>query len=292
VSGVKPANVVILGAGVSGSNACQIAVGVGAHVSVLDINPQRLRYLHDITGGHVTTLMSNAAAVAEEVVQADLVIGSVLIPGARAPRLVTKDLVKRMKPGSAIVDIAIDQGGCCETSRATPCPESASRYVTWIVSGGKKAMGHSPGASGIDARKTPVAAPDSERVTCALAPERSARIVAWAWSCAMGSRSRSLSMTARTPRIPWTGSCTTGTPPPPQTTTRSPAATQRRMVLISMICRGIGDATTRRNLPDETSLMAHPSPRANRSASSLGKHETLTVLYHVGNQLVIRDSRD
>ncbi|MCX5757107.1 MAG: alanine dehydrogenase, partial [Candidatus Hydrogenedentes bacterium] len=103
VSGVKPANVVILGAGVSGSNACQIAVGVGAHVSVLDINPQRLRYLHDITGGHVTTLMSNAATVAEEVVQADLVIGSVLITGARAPRLVSKDLVKRMKPGSAIV---------------------------------------------------------------------------------------------------------------------------------------------------------------------------------------------
>jgi alanine dehydrogenase len=119
VSGVKPGKVVILGAGVSGSNACQVAVGIGAHVTVLDLNPQRLRYLHDIMGGGVTTIMSNAATIAEEVTEADLVIGSVLIPGARAPRLVTRELVKRMKPGAAIVDIAIDQGGCCETSRPT-----------------------------------------------------------------------------------------------------------------------------------------------------------------------------
>lgn len=119
VSGVKPANVVVLGAGVAGSNACQIAVGMGARVSVLDINPQRLSYLHDITGGHITTLMSNTATIAEEVTNADLVIGSVLIPGALAPRLIKKDLIKRMIPGSAIVDIAIDQGGCCETSRPT-----------------------------------------------------------------------------------------------------------------------------------------------------------------------------
>jgi alanine dehydrogenase len=119
VSGVKPGNVVILGAGVAGSNACQVAAGIGAHVTVLDLNPQRLRYLHDIMGGSVTTIMSNTATIAEEVTHADLVIGSVLIPGARTPRLVTKDLVKRMKPGSAIVDIAIDQGGCCETSKPT-----------------------------------------------------------------------------------------------------------------------------------------------------------------------------
>jgi alanine dehydrogenase len=119
VSGVKPAKVVILGAGVSGCNACQVAVGIGSHVSVLDVNHERLRYLHDIMGGHVTTVMSNTATVAEEVAQADLVIGAVLIPGARTPRLVSRDLVKAMKPGSAIVDIAIDQGGCCETSRPT-----------------------------------------------------------------------------------------------------------------------------------------------------------------------------
>jgi alanine dehydrogenase len=119
VSGVKPAKVVILGAGVAGSNACQVAVGMGAHVTVIDINPAKLRYLHDIMGGRVTTLMSNRANIAEEVCQADLVIGSVLIPGAKAPKLITRDLVRQMKPNSAFVDIAIDQGGCSETSHAT-----------------------------------------------------------------------------------------------------------------------------------------------------------------------------
>ena len=119
VSGVKPANVVILGAGVAGSNACHVAAGIGAHVTVLDISPSRLRYLHDIMGGQITTVMSNAANLAEEVRDADLVIGSVLIPGARTPRLVSKALVEQMRPGSAIVDIAIDQGGCCETARPT-----------------------------------------------------------------------------------------------------------------------------------------------------------------------------
>ncbi len=119
VSGVKPANVVVLGGGTSGANACQIAVGMGAHVSVLDINPARLRYLHDIMRGHLTTVMANTANIGEEVRDADLVIGAVLVPGARAPQLVTKDLVKQMRPGSAIVDIAIDQGGCCETAHAT-----------------------------------------------------------------------------------------------------------------------------------------------------------------------------
>jgi alanine dehydrogenase len=119
VSGVKPAHVVILGAGVAGQNACHVAVGMGAHVTILDIDPARLRYVHDIMGGHVTTLMSNRAAVGEEVESADLVIGTVLIAGARAPVLVAKEMVKRMRPGSAIVDVAIDQGGCCATSRPT-----------------------------------------------------------------------------------------------------------------------------------------------------------------------------
>lgn len=119
VSGVKPAHVVILGAGTAGQNACHIAVGMGAHVTILDIDPARLRYVHDIMGGHVTTLMSNRATVGEEVVQADVVIGTVLIPGARAPVLVTKNMVKQMRPGAAIVDVAIDQGGCIETSRPT-----------------------------------------------------------------------------------------------------------------------------------------------------------------------------
>jgi alanine dehydrogenase len=118
-SGVRPAKVVILGAGISGTAACQIAAGMGAYVSILDINPTKLRYVHDILGGHVTTLMSNRANVEEEVVDADLIIGSVLIPGAQAPKLIPRALVKRMKPGAALVDISIDQGGCAETSRPT-----------------------------------------------------------------------------------------------------------------------------------------------------------------------------
>jgi alanine dehydrogenase len=118
-SGVRPGKVVILGAGMSGAAACQVAAGMGAYVSILDINPSKLRYVHDILGGHVTTLMSNRANVEEEVVDADLVIGSVLIPGAQAPKLIPRALVKRMKPGAAFVDISIDQGGCAETSRPT-----------------------------------------------------------------------------------------------------------------------------------------------------------------------------
>src|SRR2546428_720251 len=118
-SGVRPAKVVIIGAGIAGSNACQVAAGVGAHVSIIDRNPARLRYMHDILGGHVTTVMSNRANIEEEVAGADLVVGSVLVAGAKAPHLVSRKLVRAMKPGSAIVDISIDQGGCVETSRPT-----------------------------------------------------------------------------------------------------------------------------------------------------------------------------
>jgi alanine dehydrogenase len=118
-SGVRPGKVVILGAGISGTAACQVAAGMGAYVSILDINPSKLRYVHDILGGHVTTLMSNRANVEEEVVDADLVIGSVLIPGAKTPKLITRGMVKMMKPGAAFVDISIDQGGSAETSRPT-----------------------------------------------------------------------------------------------------------------------------------------------------------------------------
>jgi alanine dehydrogenase len=118
-SGVRPGKVAILGAGIAGTAACQVAAGMGAYVSILDINPTKLRYVRDILGSHVTTLMSNRANVEEEVVDADLVIGSVLIPGAKAPKLISRSLAQRMKPGSAFVDISIDQGGCAETSRPT-----------------------------------------------------------------------------------------------------------------------------------------------------------------------------
>lgn len=118
-SGVRPGKVVILGAGTAGSSACLVAAGMGAYVSVMDVIPSKLRYIHDILGGHVTTLMSNRGNIEEEVVDADLVIGSVLIPGAKTPKLLSRKLVKLMKPGAAIVDISIDQGGCAETSRPT-----------------------------------------------------------------------------------------------------------------------------------------------------------------------------
>jgi alanine dehydrogenase len=118
-SGVKPARVVILGAGIAGTNACQVAVGVGANVSILDVNPARLRYVHDILGGHVTTVMSNRANIEEEVLAADLAISTVLVPGARAPKLLSRALFRSMKPGAAFVDISIDQGGSAETSRPT-----------------------------------------------------------------------------------------------------------------------------------------------------------------------------
>ena len=118
-SGVRPGKVVVLGGGIAGGNACQIAVGMGAQVSVIERNPNRLRYLHDVLGGQLTTLMSNRANIEEEVREADLVIGTVLIAGAKAPRLVTRRMVRSMRPGSAIVDVSIDQGGCVETARPT-----------------------------------------------------------------------------------------------------------------------------------------------------------------------------
>jgi alanine dehydrogenase len=119
VSGVKPADVVILGAGTAGSNACRVAVGMGAHVSVLDINPPRLAKLYDAMNGRVTTIMSNRANIEEELSHADLVISTVLVPGARTPRLITRGLIKRMREGSVFLDISIDQGGSSETSRPT-----------------------------------------------------------------------------------------------------------------------------------------------------------------------------
>ena len=119
VPGTKKGKVVILGAGVVGSNACKIAVGMGADVTIMDINLDRLRYLNDIFGAQVQTMYSSEANIQNELAEADLVIAAVLIPGAAAPKLVKKSYLKNMKPGSVIVDVAVDQGGCCETTRAT-----------------------------------------------------------------------------------------------------------------------------------------------------------------------------
>jgi alanine dehydrogenase len=117
--GVRPGKVVILGAGTAGFNACRVAAGIGAEVTILDVNPIRMRYLNELLGGQATTLMSNRATIEEEVTQADLVIGSVLVPGARAPRLLSARTIAKMKPGAALVDLSIDQGGISETSRPT-----------------------------------------------------------------------------------------------------------------------------------------------------------------------------
>ncbi|MFC5752627.1 alanine dehydrogenase [Actinomadura rugatobispora] len=119
VPGVAPARVTVIGGGVSGLNAAQIAVGMGAAVTVLDVNVDRLRRIDEIYQGRLRTLVSNAYTVEEEVRAADLVIGAVLIPGAKAPTLVPNTLVAAMKPGSVLVDIAIDQGGCFADSRPT-----------------------------------------------------------------------------------------------------------------------------------------------------------------------------
>ncbi|HET6440698.1 MAG TPA: alanine dehydrogenase [Anaeromyxobacter sp.] len=119
VPGVPPAHVVVLGAGVVGLNALKVAVGMGARVTALDKSLPTLRYLDDIFGNRIETLWSNEQHVEEAVRQADLVIGAVLIPGAAAPKLVTRRMLPEMKPGSVIVDVAVDQGGCVETTRPT-----------------------------------------------------------------------------------------------------------------------------------------------------------------------------
>jgi alanine dehydrogenase len=119
VPGVKPAKVVVLGGGVSGLHAAVIAMGMGADVTILDLNVPRLRQIDTWYGGRIKTLVSNSFSIENECKEADLVIGAVLIPGAKAPKLVTNKLVSQMKPGSVLVDIAIDQGGCFEDSHAT-----------------------------------------------------------------------------------------------------------------------------------------------------------------------------
>jgi alanine dehydrogenase len=119
VPGVDPAHVTILGGGVVGTHAAKMAAGLGANVTILDINLERLRYLADVLPANVTTLMSNPANIRQEIAVADLVVGAVLIPGAKAPKLVTRRMLKLMKQGSVIVDVAVDQGGCIETIKPT-----------------------------------------------------------------------------------------------------------------------------------------------------------------------------
>jgi alanine dehydrogenase len=130
VPGVAPGHVVILGGGIVGTNAAKIAVGMGAHVTIIDRSLNRLRELDDIFGGQVVTLASNAWTIGENLKTADLVVGAVLIPGASAPMLVRREMIAAMKRGAVVVDVAIDQGGCFETSRPTTHTEP-----TYVVDG-------------------------------------------------------------------------------------------------------------------------------------------------------------
>ncbi|SKC57581.1 alanine dehydrogenase [Ohtaekwangia koreensis] len=119
VPGVKPAKVLVLGGGVVGANAAKIAAGMGADVTILDLNLNRLRYLDDVMPKNVHTMVSNEYTIRELVKDADLIIGGVLVPGAKAPKLITRDMLKTMRPGTVLVDVAVDQGGCIETCRPT-----------------------------------------------------------------------------------------------------------------------------------------------------------------------------
>lgn len=130
VPGVEPATVLILGAGIVGTNAAKVAAGLGAHVVLMDVNLERLRYLSDVMPANVQLLYSDPSLIREHIALADLVIGAVLIPGARCPILVPRSYLRLMKPGAVIVDVGVDQGGCCETIRPTTHQEP-----TYIVDG-------------------------------------------------------------------------------------------------------------------------------------------------------------
>ncbi|PIE69718.1 MAG: alanine dehydrogenase [Deltaproteobacteria bacterium] len=130
VTGVAPATVVVIGGGVVGMNAAKMACGLGARVYIFDTNLKRLAYLDDVMPSNCSAIMSNPTILREYVKQADVVIGAVLVAGAKAPKLVTRDMLKEMKPGSVLVDVAIDQGGCFETSKATTHAEP-----TFVVDG-------------------------------------------------------------------------------------------------------------------------------------------------------------
>lgn len=130
IPGVNRAKVVIIGGGSVGTNAAKMAVGMGAHVTILDTNLNRLRYLDDIFGNGIQTLHSNAGTIADKVVEADLVVGAVLIPGAKAPHLVTREHIAAMSEGSVVVDVSVDQGGCIAT-----CHPTTHENPTYMVDG-------------------------------------------------------------------------------------------------------------------------------------------------------------
>ncbi len=144
IPGVEPANVLVLGGGIVGTAAAKVAAGLGANVTILDIDLYRLRYLDDVMPANVTTVFSSPEAIRRHLPEADLVIGAVLIPGARCPNLIPRDYLSLMKSGSVIVDVGVDQGGCCETTHPTTHAEP-----TYVVDGVVHyAVANMPGAVG------------------------------------------------------------------------------------------------------------------------------------------------
>ena len=143
VPGVPRANVAIIGGGIAGTNAAKVAIGMGAKVTIIDLNADRLRQLEDLFGSNVQTLISNPYNIGEAVKAADLVIGAVLIPGAKAPKLVTEEMIKEMTPGSVVIDIAIDQGGIFETSDRITTHEEPIYIKHNVI---HYAVGNMPGA--------------------------------------------------------------------------------------------------------------------------------------------------
>jgi len=142
VSGVAPAHVVVVGAGTAGRNAAWIAAGMEADVVILDLDVGKLRFIDSVHQGRIVTLTSNRLTLEEQVAQADLVVGAVLVPGAKAPKVITEDMIRSMRPGSVLVDISIDQGGCAETSHVT-----THSHPTYEVHGVVHyAVGNMPGA--------------------------------------------------------------------------------------------------------------------------------------------------
>jgi alanine dehydrogenase len=128
VPGVKPANVLVLGGGIVGTQAAKMAAGLGAHVTIMDVSLPRLRYLSDIMPPNVQTMMSNEYNIREMIKVCDLIVGAVLIPGAKAPHLITREMLKEMRPGTVLVDVAVDQGGCIET-----CSPTTHENPTFII---------------------------------------------------------------------------------------------------------------------------------------------------------------
>lgn len=143
VPGVKKGKVVIIGGGVVGTNAAQMAMGLGADVTILDVSAKRLAELDILFGGRINTLMSNPLNIAESVRDADLLVGAVLIPGARAPKLVTKEMIATMKPGSVVIDVAVDQGGIIETADKVTTHEAPTYVVDGVI---HYAVANMPGA--------------------------------------------------------------------------------------------------------------------------------------------------